>query len=72
MHISQIKQTDIAKALDISDAYLSQIFAGIYEPGKATARKMGDFTGLPWTDFLTMPPDQIRIALFEAAARAAA
>ncbi len=72
MHISQIKQTDIAKELGISDAFLSQIFAGIYEPGKATAKKMGSFTGLPWTDFLTMAPQQIRVSLYDAAVKRAA
>ena len=71
MHISQIKQADIANDLGISVAYLSQILNG-YEPGKATARRMAEYTGLPWTDFFSMTPEQIRIVLFEAAAEKAA
>lgn len=72
MHISKVKQSDIAGSLGISDSFLSQVLSGTYEVGKPTAKKMGDYTGRPWTDFLTMTPDQIRAALFEAAASRAA
>jgi transcriptional regulator with XRE-family HTH domain len=61
------KQTDIAKAIDMSDAYLSQILSGVYEPSKEAAKKFGVFTGREWTDFLKMDRAEIKQALFAAA-----
>jgi transcriptional regulator with XRE-family HTH domain len=62
-------QAELAKAIGISDGHLSQVFSGKYEPGKNLAKKMSDFSGIPWTDFLTMTPDEIRQALMDAAAK---
>lgn len=60
-------QSELAKTLGISDGHLSQVLSGIYEPGKKLAKKMGQYTGREWTDFLTMSPTEIRAALYEAA-----
>jgi transcriptional regulator with XRE-family HTH domain len=62
-------QQELAKAIGISDGHLSQVLSGRYEPGKSLARKMGQFAGREWTDFLTMTPDEIRQALMDAAAK---
>jgi transcriptional regulator with XRE-family HTH domain len=59
-----MNQRKIARELGVSDAYLSQILSGVYEPSKKMAKRMAAFTGRTWTDFLTMTPAEIRAALF--------
>ncbi len=58
-----ITQKKIAEALSISDARLSQILSG-EEPGKKTAYKMGEYTGLPWHIFIEMDRKKMRETLF--------
>jgi len=63
----KVTQKEIAEAMDISGGHLSLILSGVYEPGKDTAKRFGAYTGIPWTTFFEMSPDQIRVALFDAA-----
>jgi len=66
-----ITQSEIARALEITDARLSQIFSG-ENPGPKTARKMEDLTDLPWHTFIDMDRDKMRDILSDAVARRAA
>ena len=64
-------QKEIAEKCGITDAHLSQVLSGTAKAGIKAAKGFGAFTGVHWTNFLTMTLDEIRTALFEAAERAA-
>jgi len=54
------KQKIIAKAVGISDAFLSQILSGMRRPGWETAKKLAEATGVPEKIWLDGTPEEIR------------
>ena len=47
----ELTQAEFAKLLEISQGFLSEIENNVKEPGKKTARKLADLSGLPADTF---------------------
>jgi len=43
----ELTQAEFSTLLEISQAYLSEIENNVKEPGKKTARKLADLSGMP-------------------------
>ena len=49
-----MRQTQIAKRLNIVDSYVSGMMSGKKTPGVSTAKKAAEITGLHWGDLYDM------------------
>lgn len=64
--MSGFTQVAIARRAGVSQSILSELFNNKREIGKATAKRLGEFTGVRWTRFFDMDGADIRRVLIEA------
>lgn len=61
--MDNITQEKLAQQIGISQPLISGIFSGKKDISKSTAKKLGRFTGKPWTCFFDMSRAEVRQVL---------
>ena len=58
-----MKQADIAQAVGVSQQFISALLLGRKRPGRNTAAKLEQATGVPFKTWMLGTPDEIKAAL---------